>query len=149
MRKKEKVGKYSSLKVQKIKRNILKKIYFLKNKINTNQDNFIMINKINKLQEKLKIISMSPKEKNRYKEIKRVSSRIKELEVEMKIFNNSIYREHVQRLKIQAKIYKLIKRKNILDDQVYLRKNVRRLPSLIRFQSRRTVPIDSIICVYS
>ena len=92
---------------------------------------------------------MSPKEKNRYKEIKRVNSRIKELEVEMKIFNNSIYREHVQRLKIQAKIYKLIKRKNILDDQVYLRKNVRRLPSLIRFQSRRAVPIDSIICVYS
>jgi hypothetical protein len=88
---------------------------------------------------------MSPKEKNRYKEIKRINSRIKELEVEIVIFNNSIYSEHVKRLKINAKIHKLIKRKNILEDQIYLRKNVRRAPSLIRFQSRRAMFIDNII----
>ncbi len=55
MIKKGKVGKYKNLKVQKIKRNILQKIYFIKNKINTNQDDFIMINQVNKLQEKLKV----------------------------------------------------------------------------------------------
>tara|TARA_B110000967_G_scaffold99312_1_gene102011 strand:- start:305 stop:754 length:450 start_codon:yes stop_codon:yes gene_type:complete len=149
MSKKEKVRKCSSLKVQKIKRNILQKIHFLKNKINTSEDNFIMINQLNRLQEKLKIISMSPKEKNRYKEIKRINSRIKELEVEVKIFNNSIHSEHIKKLKLHTKIHKLIKRKNILENQVFLRKNVRRTPSLIRFQSRRTVDIGSIICVYS
>ena len=42
---------------------------------------------------------MSPKEKNRYKEIKRINSRIKELEVEVKIFNNSIHSEHIKKLK--------------------------------------------------
>ena len=144
MKKKEKVGRYSSLKVQKIKHNILKKIHFLKNKINASEDNFTMISQLNRLQEKLKIMSMSPKERNRYKEIKRVDKRIKVLEVEMKIFNNSIYSEHMKKLKLNAKIHKLIKRKNILEDQVYLRKNVRRLPSLIRFKSRRTVVIDNI-----
>ena len=144
MKKKEKVGRYSGLKVQKIKHNILKKIHFLKNKINTSEDNFTLISQLNRLQEKLKIMSMSPKEKNRYKEIKRVDKRIKVLEVEMKIFNNSIYSEHMKKLKLNAKIHKLIKRKNILEDQVYLRKNVRRLPSLIRFKSRRSVVIDNI-----
>ena len=144
MKKKEKVGRYSSLKVQKIKHNILKKIHFLKNKINASEDNFTMISQLNRLQEKLKIMSMSPKERNRYKEIKRVDKRIKVLEVEMKIFNNSIYSEHMKKLKLNAKIHKLIKRKNILEDQVYLRKNVRRLPSLIRFKSRRSVVIDNI-----
>ena len=144
MKKKEKVGRYSGLKVQKIKHNILKKIHFLKNKINTSEDNFTLISQLNRLQEKLKIMSMSPKEKNRYKEIKRVDKRIKVLEVEMKIFNNSIYSEHMKKLKFNAKIHKLIKRKNILEDQVYLRKNVRRLPSLIRFKSRRSVVIDNI-----
>jgi len=145
MSKKEKVGKCSSLKVQKIKHNILQKIYYLKNKISTSEDNLTLVSQLNKLQEKLKIISMSPKEKNRYKEIKRINSRIKELEVEIVIFNNSIYSEHVKRLKINAKIHKLIKRKNILEDQIYLRKNVRRAPSLIRFQSRRAMFIDNII----
>ena len=149
MIKKGKVGKCNNLKVQKIKRNILQKIYFIKNKINTSEDNFTMTNQLNRLQEKLKIISMSPKEKNRYKEIIRINSRIKELEVEVKIFNNSIYSEHIKKLKLNAKIHKLIKRKNILENQVFLRKNIRRAPSLIRFQSRRTVPIDSIICVYT
>ena len=142
MNKKGKVAKYSSLKVKKIKRNIVKKIYFIKNKINKNEDNFTMINQINKLQEKLKIISMSPKEKNRYKEIKRINSRIKELEVEIVIFNNSIYSEHVKRLKINAKIHKLINRKNILENEVFLRKNVRRAPSLIRFQSRKAIILE-------
>ena len=145
MSKKGKVGKCSSLKVQKIKHNILQKIYYLKNKISTSEDNLTLVSQLNKLQEKLKIISMSPKEKNRYKEIKRINSRIKELEVEIVIFNNSIYSEHVNRLKINAKIHKLVKRQNILEDQVYLRKNVRRAPSLIRFQSRRAMFIDSII----
>jgi len=145
MSKKGKVRKYSSLKVQKIKRNLLKKIHFIKNKINPSEDNFIMINQINRLQEKLKIISMSPKEKNRYKEIKRINIRIKELEIEDKILNNSINSEHVKRLKINAKIHKLNKRKNILENQVFLRKKVRRAPSLIRFQYRRTVAIDNII----
>ena len=145
MSKKGKVGKCSSLKVQKIKHNILQKIYYLKNKISTSEDNLTLVSQLNKLQEKLKIISMSPKEKNRYKEIKRINSRIKELEVEIVIFNNSIYSEHVKRLKINAKIHKLVKRKNILEDQVYLRKNVRRAPSLIRFQSRRAMFIDNII----
>ena len=149
MIKKGKAGKYNNLKVQKIKRNILQKIYFIKNKINTSEDNFTMTNQLNRLQEKLKIISMSPKEKNRYKEIIRINSRIKELEIEVKIFNNSIYSEHIKKLKLNAKIHKLIKRKNILENQVFLRKNIRRVPSLIRFQSRRTVPIDSIICVYT
>ena len=149
MIKKGKVGKCNNLKVQKIKRNILQKIYFIKNKINTSEDNFTMTNQLNRLQEKLKIISMSPKEKNRYKEIIRINSRIKELEIEVKIFNNSIYSEHIKKLKLNAKIHKLIKRKNILENQVFLRKNIRRVPSLIRFQSRRTVPIDSIICVYT
>ena len=60
-------------------------------------------------------------------------------------FNNSIYSEHVNRLKINAKIHKLVKRQNILENQVYLRKNVRRAPSLIRFQSRRAMFIGSII----
>ena len=145
MSKKEKVGKCSSLKVQKIKHNILQKIHFIKNKIATSEDNLILVSQLNKLQEKLKIISMSPKEKNRYKEIKRINSRIKELEVEIMTFNNSIYSEHVNRLKINAKIHKLVKRQNILENQVYLRKNVRRAPSLIRFQSRRAMFIDSII----
>jgi len=145
MSKKGKVGKCSSLKVQKIKHNILQKIYYLKNKISTSEDNLTLVSQLNKLQEKLKIISMSPKEKNRYKEIKRINSRIKELEVEIMTFNNSIYSEHVNRLKINAKIHKLVKRQNILEDQVYLRKNVRRAPSLIRFQSRRAMFIDSII----
>ena len=139
MSKKGKVGKCSSLKVRKIKHNILQKIYYLKNKISTSEDNLTLVSQLNKLQEKLKIISMSPKEKNRYKEIKRINSRIKELEVEIVIFNNSIYSEHVKRLKINAKIHKLIKRKNILEDQIYLRKNVRRAPSLIRLQSRRAM----------
>ena len=111
MIKKGKVGKCNNLKVQKIKRNILQKIYFIKNKINTSEDNFAMTNQLNRLQEKLQIISMSPKEKNRYKEIKRINSRIKELEVEVKIFNNSIYSEHIKKLKLNAKIHKLIKRK--------------------------------------
>ena len=145
MSKKEKVGKCSSLKVRKIKHNILLKIHFIKNKIATSEDNLTLVSQLNKLQEKLKIISMSPKEKNRYKEIKRINSRIKELQVEIIIFNNSIYSEHVKRLKINAKIHKLVKRKNILEDQVYLRKNVRRAPSLIRFQSRRAMFIGSII----
>ena len=145
MSKKGKVGKCSSLKVQKIKHNILQKIHFIKNKIATSEDNLILVSQLNKLQEKLKIISMSPKEKNRYKEIKRINSRIKELQVEIMIFNNSIYSEHVNRLKINAKIHKLVKRQNILENQVYLRKNVRRAPSLIRFQSRRAMFIDSII----
>ena len=145
MSKKGKVGKCSSLKVQKIKHNILQKIYYLKNKISTSEDNLTLVSQLNKLQEKLKIISMSPKEKNRYKEIKRINSRIKELEVEIMTFNNSIYSEHVNRLKINAKIHKLVKRQNILENQVYLRKNVRRAPSLIRFQSRRAMFIDSII----
>ena len=113
MSKKGKVGKCSSLKVQKIKHNILQKIYYLKNKISTSEDNLTLVSQLNKLQEKLKIISMSPKEKNRYKEIKRINSRIKELEVEIVIFNNSIYSEHVKRLKINAKIYKLIKNKYV------------------------------------
>ena len=142
MNKKGKVAKYSSLKVKKIKRNIVKKIYFIKNKINKNEDNFTMINQINKLQEKLKIISMSPKEKSRYKEVKRINTRIKELEVEVSKFNNSIYSEHVKRLKINAKIHKLINRKNILENEVFLRKNVRRVPSLIRFQSRKAVILE-------
>ena len=145
MSKKGKVGKCSSLKVRKIKHNILQKIHFIKNKIATSEDNLILVSQLNKLQEKLKIISMSPKEKNRYKEIKRINSRIKELEVEIMTFNNSIYSEHVNRLKINAKIHKLVKRQNILEDQVYLRKNVRRAPSLIRFQSRRAMFIDNII----
>jgi len=145
MSKKGKVGKCSSLKVRKIKHNILQKIHFIKNKIATSEDNLILVSQLNKLQEKLKIISMSPKEKNRYKEIKRINSRIKELEVEIMTFNNSIYSEHVNRLKINAKIHKLVKRQNILENQVYLRKNVRRAPSLIRFQSRRAMFIDSII----
>ena len=145
MNKKGKVRKYSSLKVQKIKSNILQKIHYIKTKINPNEDNLTMINQINKLQAKLKIISMSPKEKNRYKEIKRINNRIKELEVEVKIFNNSIYSEHVKKLKINAKIHKLISRKNSLENEVFLRKNVRRAPSLIRFQSRKTVVIDNII----
>ena len=145
MSKKGKVGKCSSLKVRKIKHNILQKIHFIKNKIATSEDNLILVSQLNKLQEKLKIISMSPKEKNRYKEIKRINSRIKELEVEIMTFNNSIYSEHVNRLKINAKIHKLAKRQNILENQVYLRKNVRRAPSLIRFQSRRAMFIDSII----
>ena len=149
MIKKGKFEKRNSLKAQKIKRNILQKIHFIKNKINTSEDNFTMTNQLNRLQEKLKIISMSPKEKNRYKEIIRINSRIKELEIEVKIFNNSIYSEHIKKLKLNAKIHKLIKRKNILENQVFLRKNVRRVPSLIRFQSRRTVPIDSIICIYT
>ena len=144
MNKKGKVGKYSSLKVKKIKRTIVKKIHFIKNKIkiNNNEDDFTMINQINKLQEKLKIISMSPKEKNRYKEIKRINTRLKELEVEVNKFNNSIYSEHVKRLKINAKIHKLINRKNILENEVFLRKNVRRVPSLIRFQSRNAVILE-------
>jgi len=142
MNKKGKVAKYSSLKVKKIKRNIVKKIYFIKNKINKNEDNFTMINQINKLQEKLKIISMSPKEKSRYKEVKRINTRIKELEVEVSKFNNSIYSEHVKRLKINAKIHKLINRKNILENEVFLRKNVRRAPSLIRFQSRKAIILE-------
>ena len=145
MSKKGKVGKCSSLKVRKIKHNILLKIHFIKNKIATSEDNLTLVSQLNKLQEKLKIISMSPKEKNRYKEIKRINSRIKELQVEIIIFNNSIYSEHVKRLKINAKIHKLVKRKNILEDQVYLKKNVRRTPSLIRFQSRRAMFLDSII----
>ena len=149
MIKKGKFEKLNSLKVQKIKRNILHKIYFIKNKINTSEDNFTMIKQLSSLQEKLKIISMSPKEKNRYKEIKRINSRIQELVVEVKIFNNSIYSENIKKLKLNAKIHKLIKRKNILENQVFLRKNVRRIPSLIRFQSRRAVDIDSIICVYT
>ena len=145
MSKKGKVGKCSSLKVQKIKHNILQKIHFIKNKIATSEDNLTLVSQLNKLQEKLKIISMSPKEKNRYKEIKRINSRIKELGVEIMTFNNSIYSEHVNRLKINAKIHKLVKRQNILENQVYLRKNVRRAPSLIRFQSRRAMFIGSII----
>jgi len=149
MIKKGKFEKRNSLKAQKIKRNILQKIHFIKNKINTSEDNFTMIKQLSSLQEKLKIISMSPKEKNRYKEIKRINSRIQELVVEVKIFNNSIYSENIKKLKLNAKIHKLIKRKNILENQVFLRKNVRRIPSLIRFQSRRTVDIDSIICVYT
>ena len=149
MIKKEKFEKRNSLKAQKIKRNILQKIHFIKNKINTSEDNFTMIKQLSSLQEKLKIISMSPKEKNRYKEIKRINSRIQELVVEVKIFNNSIYSENIKKLKLNAKIHKLIKRKNILENQVFLRKNVRRIPSLIRFQSRSTVDIDSIICVYT
>ena len=149
MIKKGKFEKRNSLKAQKIKRNILQKIHFIKNKINTSEDNFTMIKQLSSLQEKLKIISMSPKEKNRYKEIKRINSRIQELVVEVKIFNNSIYSENIKKLKLNAKIHKLIKRKKILENQVFLRKNVRRIPSLIRFQSRRTVDIDSIICVYT
>ena len=149
MIKKGKFEKRNSLKAQKIKRNILQKIHFIKNKINTSEDNFTMIKQLSSLQEKLKIISMSPKEKNRYKEIKRINSRIQELVVEVKIFNNSIYSENIKKLKLNAKIHKLIKRKNILENQVFLRKNVRRIPSLIRFQSRRTVDIGSITCVYS
>tara|TARA_B100000795_G_scaffold248979_1_gene216181 strand:+ start:234 stop:683 length:450 start_codon:yes stop_codon:yes gene_type:complete len=149
MIKKGKFEKRNSLKAQKIKRNILQKIHFIKNKINTSEDNFTMIKQLSSLQEKLKIISMSPKEKNRYKEIKRINSRIQELVVEVKIFNNSIYSENIKKLKLNAKIHKLIKRKNILENQVFLRKNVRRIPSLIRFQSRSTVDIDSIICVYT
>ena len=145
MSKKGKVGKCSSLKVRKIKHNILQKIHFIKNKIATSEDNLTLVSQLNKLQEKLKIISMSPKEKNRYKEIKRINSRIKELQVEIMTFNNSIYSEHVNRLKINAKIHKLVKRQNILENQVYLRKNVRRAPSLIRFQSRRAMFIGSII----
>ena len=142
MIKKEKFEKRNSLKAQKIKRNILQKIHFIKNKINTSEDNFTMIKQLSSLQEKLKIISMSPKEKNRYKEIKRINSRIKELEVEVKIFNNSIYSEHIKKLKLHTKIHKLINRKNILENEVFLRKNVRRVPSLIRFQSRKAVILE-------
>ena len=125
IRKKDNTNNFNSIKRQRLQRKISQKINIIENKINLNnfsEDNLILLNKVKKLKKTLKLISMTPKEKNRYKEAKRIDLRIKEYKRELKLFDNHINFENIKILKIKSKISKLTKRQNILENHAYLKK---------------------------
>jgi hypothetical protein len=148
IKKKDNTNNFNSIKRQRLQRKISQKINIIENKINLNnfsEDNLILLNKVKKLKKTLKLISMTPKEKNRYKEVKRIDLRIKEYKRELELFDNHINFENIKILKIKSKISKLTKRQNILENHAYLKKNTRRIPALIRFNLRKTRITDDII----
>ena len=131
-----------------LKNKILKKIQTIQNKIKQNCDinrNFILKNKIKKLRIALNSISMTPKEKNRNKEIKRIDLRIFEYYKEINLLDNHVISEYSEILKIGSKIRKLNFRKRILESSEFSKKITRRSPSLIRYNLRKIRNIEEII----
>mgnify|MGYP006101103547 CR=1 FL=1 len=137
-----------AIKNTKLKNKILKKIQTIQNKIKQNCDinrNFILKNKIKKLRIALNSISMTPKEKNRNKEIKRIDLRIFEYHKEINLLDNHVISEYSEILKIGSKIRKLNFRKRILESSEFSKKITRRSPSLIRYNLRKIRNIEEII----
>jgi hypothetical protein len=139
---------YNKMKNERLRNKILKKIINIQKKINEDynlNNNIILKNKLSKLKNILNNISMTPKEKNRNKEIKRINFRVHEYEKELSLLNNHIQSEHIESVKILGKINKLIRRRNTLETHTFSKKPTRNSPSLIRYYLRKYREIDKII----
>ena len=91
--KKEKYSSYKEIKNIKLKNKILKRIEIIQNRIKKDIDvskNFILKDKLKKLKIVLNSMSMSAKERNRYKEIKRINLRIIAFKKELGFLDNHV-----------------------------------------------------------
>lgn len=132
----------------RLQRNIRKKINLIKHKINksnTSEYNLYLLNKIIKLKEKVNFISLKPKQKNRLKEIRRLDLRLAEYLTKINSLDKSVNEENKNILKIKTKINKLIKRKNVLNNDYSAKSHTKKNASAIRMEFRKTTFSDDII----
>ena len=146
--KKEKYSSYKEIKNIKLKNKILKRIEIIQNRIKKDIDvskNFILKDKLRKLKIVLNSMSMSAKERNRYKEIKRINLRIIAFKKELGFLDNHVNGDHNEIIRITRKIQKLISRRNVLEGSEFSKKIYRRAPSLIRYDLRKYRIIEETI----
>lgn len=145
---KDNKASYNRFKAQKLQKKIRIKINDIQNKINKNNsqdNNLILESKVKKLHEIYNSTFRTAKEKNRKKEVQIINSRIEEYQFDLKYLDRCISYENKKITKIKIKICKLINRRERLESQVFNKKKIRRVPSLIRDSFRKYRLMDGMI----